>query len=70
LQDSGLTAVVAPDVWAALWEKFLALASIGAIGTLTNSPYGALRERPAIRQLLEDAMTRGPPSRPGARGPS
>ncbi|WP_344153850.1 2-dehydropantoate 2-reductase [Kribbella yunnanensis] len=57
LQDAGLTAVVSPDVWAALWKKFLALASIGAIGTVTGAPYGVLRARPAMRKLLEDAMT-------------
>ncbi|MFC9693150.1 2-dehydropantoate 2-reductase [Kribbella sp. NPDC056951] len=57
LQDAGLTAVVSPDVWAALWKKFLALASVGAIGTVTGAPYGVLRARPAMRKLLEDAMT-------------
>lgn len=57
LQGAGLTAVVAPDVWVALWEKFLALASIGAVGAVTDSPYGALRARPGIWQLIEEAMT-------------
>ncbi|MEU0529649.1 2-dehydropantoate 2-reductase [Amycolatopsis tolypomycina] len=57
LQESGLTAVVATDVWAALWEKFLALASLGAIGTVTDAPYGVLRARAATRQLIADSMT-------------
>ncbi|TDD60883.1 2-dehydropantoate 2-reductase [Kribbella antibiotica] len=57
VQESGLTAVVATDVWAALWSKFLALASVGALGTVTDAPYGVLRARPNTRQLLVEAMT-------------
>ena len=57
VRESGLTAVVATDVWAALWEKFLALASLGAIGTVTDAPYGVLRARAPMRQLITDAMT-------------
>jgi 2-dehydropantoate 2-reductase len=56
LTDAGLTAVVAPDVWAALWTKFLALASCGAIGTVTDAPYSVLRSRPGTRQLIEESM--------------
>ncbi|OXM60513.1 2-dehydropantoate 2-reductase [Amycolatopsis vastitatis] len=57
LTESGLTAVVAEDVWAALWRKFLALASVGAVATVLDAPYGALRSRPGIRRLIEDVMT-------------
>lgn len=57
IQESGLTAVVTTDVWAALWEKFLALASLGAIGTVTDAPYGVLRARAGTRQLIADSMT-------------
>lgn len=56
LTEAGLTAVVAPDVWAALWTKFLALASCGAIGTVTDAPYSVLRSRPGTRQLIEESM--------------
>ncbi|QKV73594.1 2-dehydropantoate 2-reductase [Amycolatopsis sp. Hca4] len=56
LQEAGLTAVVATDVWAALWEKFLALASLGAIGTVTDAPYGVLRARAGTRRLIADSM--------------
>jgi 2-dehydropantoate 2-reductase len=57
VQQAGLTAVVATDVWTALWEKFLALASLGAIGTVTDAPYGVTREREGTRQLIADSMT-------------
>ncbi|MFD1045559.1 ketopantoate reductase family protein, partial [Kibdelosporangium lantanae] len=53
---AGLTAVVAEDVWAALWTKFLTLASFGAVGTVTDAPYSVLRSRPGTRQLIEDCM--------------
>lgn len=57
LQDSGLTAAVSTDIWAALWSKFLALGSVGAIATLANAPFGVLRTRPGTRQLILDSMT-------------
>ncbi|NEA33748.1 2-dehydropantoate 2-reductase [Streptomyces sp. SID13031] len=56
LDGSKLTAVVPADVWVALWSKFLALGSFGAISTLANAPYGVLRSRPGTRQLIVDSM--------------
>ena len=56
LQGSGLIGSVAPDIWAALWSKFLALGSVGAIATLADAPYGVLRTRPGTRQLILDSM--------------
>jgi 2-dehydropantoate 2-reductase len=56
LQESGLIASVSTDIWSALWQKFLALGSVGAIATLANAPYGVLRSRPGTRQLIVDSM--------------
>jgi 2-dehydropantoate 2-reductase len=56
LQEAGLTAVVPNDVWVALWSKFLALGSFGAVATLADSPYGVLRSRPGIRDLIVESM--------------
>ncbi|GAA3568250.1 2-dehydropantoate 2-reductase [Kribbella ginsengisoli] len=56
LEESGLTAVVPDDVWVALWSKFLALGSFGAVATLADSPYGVLRSRPGMRHLIVDSM--------------
>ncbi|MDX6280670.1 MAG: 2-dehydropantoate 2-reductase [Kribbellaceae bacterium] len=56
LQESGLTAVIPDDVWVALWSKFLALGSLGAVATLADSPYGVLRSRPGLRHLIVDSM--------------
>src|SRR5206468_9393913 len=58
LTDAGLTAVVAEDVWAALWTKFLTLASFGAVGSVTDAPYSVLRSRPGTRQLIDRKSTR------------
>ncbi|MEU4394422.1 2-dehydropantoate 2-reductase [Kribbella sp. NPDC023855] len=56
LQASKLTAVVPADVWVALWSKFLALGSFGAVATLADAPFGVLRGRPGLRQLIVDSM--------------
>lgn len=57
LQGSGLVPVVAPDIWVALWQKFLALGSLGAIATLADAPYGVLRTRPDLLSLIRRSMT-------------
>ncbi|TCO50821.1 2-dehydropantoate 2-reductase [Actinocrispum wychmicini] len=55
--EAGLAAVVSTDIWGALWTKFLTLASIGALGTVTDAPFGVVRSRPGTRRLIEDSMT-------------
>ncbi|TCO40543.1 2-dehydropantoate 2-reductase [Kribbella antiqua] len=55
--DAGLDAVVAADIWAALWSKFLAIVPSGGLGTATDSPYGVLRASPGTRRLLTEATT-------------
>ena len=57
LEGSGLVASVSTDIWAALWGKFLALGSVGAIAALADAPYGVLRTRPGTRELIRQSMT-------------
>ena len=45
------------DIQAALWQKFLFVASWGGVGTLVDAPIGIIRKVPETRQLLEQAMT-------------
>jgi 2-dehydropantoate 2-reductase len=52
----GVRVSVAPDIRAAMWEKFLFIASTGGVGSATRSPFGVFREVPETRQLLEAAM--------------
>ena len=56
---------IAADFPAALWEKFLFIASFGGVGAITRSGAGALRTIPETRRLLEELMRRlGPPPEP------
>ena len=56
LGAAGIDAVVADDISAALWEKFLFISSFGGVGAVTRSPVGAFRAVPESRALLVSAM--------------
>lgn len=56
LEQAGLKAVVTGDVWATLWQKFLKLASLGALATVLDAPFEVLRSRPGTRRLIEEVM--------------
>jgi 2-dehydropantoate 2-reductase len=56
LRDAGADAETADDFAAALWEKFLLIASFGGVGALTRSPLGAWRAIPETRALLVSAL--------------
>jgi 2-dehydropantoate 2-reductase len=45
-----------PDIDAATWEKFLFIASFGAVAAITRAPAGVVRALPETRQLLVSAM--------------
>lgn len=53
---SGLTVEIAPDIQAAMWEKFLFIAPFSGIGAVARAPAGILRSVPETRGLLEEAM--------------
>jgi len=52
----GVTAVVPADISAAIWEKFLFIAPVSAVGAVTRVPVGGFRAVPPTRALLEQAM--------------
>jgi len=52
----GLTVEIPADIQAAMWEKFLFIASLGGVGAVTRAPAGVLCSLPETRQLLEQAM--------------
>jgi 2-dehydropantoate 2-reductase len=56
LREAGAHAQVTDDFAAALWEKFLFIASFGGIGALTRAPIGAWRAVPETRRLLVGAF--------------
>ncbi|MBI5069145.1 MAG: 2-dehydropantoate 2-reductase [Deltaproteobacteria bacterium] len=56
LRAARVDAVVAPDVEAAVWEKFLFIEPFGAVGAVTRAPAAALRQLREARELLVAAM--------------
>jgi len=56
LQRAGIRAEIPADIAAALWEKFLFVASWGGIGAVSRAPIGVLRTMPGTRRMLEQAM--------------
>ena len=53
---AGIKAEIPPDITAALWAKFLFVASWGGIGTITRAPIGVIRSFPPTRRMLERSM--------------
>lgn len=55
-KTEGVSASVPPDIAVALWEKFLFIAPVSAVGAVTRMPAGTFRAVPETRALLETAM--------------
>jgi 2-dehydropantoate 2-reductase len=56
LESAGVLARIADDLPAALWDKFLFIASWGGVGAITRSGAGAMRAIPQTRRLLVGAF--------------
>jgi 2-dehydropantoate 2-reductase len=52
----GVTVEVPPDINVAMWSKFLFIAALSGVGSLTREPIGVVRARPEWRELLRRAM--------------
>jgi 2-dehydropantoate 2-reductase len=52
----GVTVEVSPDIRAAMWLKFLFIASMSGVGAVTRAPIGVVRRRPETRRMLEQAF--------------
>lgn len=55
-QTKGVTAEIPADIHAAMWRKFLFIASISGVGAVTRAPADVMRTVPETRRLLEQAM--------------
>jgi 2-dehydropantoate 2-reductase len=53
---AGVTAEIPPNIRAAIWGKFLFIASFSGVGAVTRAPAGVLRGLPETRRMLEQAM--------------
>jgi 2-dehydropantoate 2-reductase len=56
IRESGAGAVLAADVEAAAWEKFLFIDPFGSVGAVTRAPLGVTRSEPRTRALLVAAV--------------
>ncbi|WP_242342436.1 ketopantoate reductase family protein [Anaeromyxobacter terrae] len=56
LRASGVEAAVTPEIETAVWEKFLFVEPLGAIGAVTRAPVGVFRAVPETRALLAAAQ--------------
>ncbi len=53
---AGLEVETPPDIHAAIWAKFLFVATAGGVGAVARMPIGVLRRVPETRGLLERGM--------------
>lgn len=66
-KQAGLDVTIAADIQAALWTKFLFIASFSGVGAVANAPAGVLRSDPkwrtqiiaAMKEIYELALARG-----------
>ncbi|MDI6696523.1 MAG: 2-dehydropantoate 2-reductase [Anaerolineales bacterium] len=55
-ERAGVKVVTPADIQAAMWEKFVFIASISGVGAVTRAPAGVLRSVPETRQMLQRAI--------------
>ncbi len=53
---AGVTAEKPEDIHAAIWGKFLFIASLSGVGAVTRAPAGVIRTVPETRRMLEVAV--------------
>jgi 2-dehydropantoate 2-reductase len=52
----GVIVDIPPDIQAAMWRKFLIIATWSGVGAITRAPIGVVRSVPETRQMLEQSM--------------
>jgi 2-dehydropantoate 2-reductase len=52
----GVTVDAPADIQAAMWRKFMLIASFSGVGAVTRAPMGVMRRLPETRELLQQAM--------------
>jgi 2-dehydropantoate 2-reductase len=53
---AGINVQAAPDIQAALWDKWLFIAAVSGVGAVSRATVGEVRESPATRALLQQVM--------------
>jgi 2-dehydropantoate 2-reductase len=55
-EQAGVQVNIPDDIHAAMWEKFIFIASISGIGAVTGAPVGVSRALPETRQMLKQVL--------------
>jgi len=55
-KTTGLTAEISINIWSDIWKKFLFIAPLSGLGSITRSPIGVFRRLPETRQMLLQSM--------------
>jgi 2-dehydropantoate 2-reductase len=55
-EKAGVRADIPVDIQAAIWEKFIFIASISGLGAVTGAPVGVTRWLPETRQMLKQVI--------------
>ncbi len=53
----GMKVLLVDDIAAAVWEKFVFIASTSGVGSVTRAPFGVIREQPQTRQMLRSLVS-------------
>lgn len=56
LTRAGIRTVIAPDIDAAIWEKFMLIVTWSGIGSVTRAPIGVWRALPGLRSMAESSV--------------
>lgn len=63
LSEAGIKSIWVSDIQIALWEKFVVVTGLGAVGAVTRSPIGPIRDYPPtaamLRQVMEESIAVG-----------
>ena len=55
-KTTGLTVEISTNIWSDIWKKFLFIAPLSGLGSITRSPIGVFRRLPETRQMLLQSM--------------
>ncbi len=55
-EKAGVWVEIPQDIQAAMWEKFIFIATMSGVGSVTRAPVGVFRSLPETRRLLESSL--------------
>ncbi|OGO27552.1 MAG: 2-dehydropantoate 2-reductase [Chloroflexi bacterium RBG_16_54_18] len=55
-ERAGVNISIPADILAAMWEKFIFIAAMSGVGSITRSPAGVFRSLPGARRILEGVI--------------